>query len=388
MMNMAHIPTFLKLLIILIYTVFPILNPVFTSIGSKEVTYEHLGIPLEGYYTQGIRARTAWDVEIYDGKLFVGAGDYDANSGPVPIYCYDLQTGGWIHSGTVADEQADLFLILQDTLMVPGCDPRQDWTYGNIYRYEDGTWNTYRNIPGGIHQFDIAEYDGMLFVGLGVANGQYPIAVSYDGGQTFSQVTMYENGLPLDTDSPTGTSLQIRVYDFFILNDQLYAIYFRNDGTERTFHIYQYQNGAFHYYSDMKQSLTFRRTNYKLCTAKAELYGTMYLSTGNLYMTQDMITLTPISFGDHAIVNDLRVIDNTLYVCVISQAEDGQYRTSIWRKSDSGNQFRELFYFTFAAPAQSFTYNDGVFYFGMGDGTLSEYNEANGSILKVTYSLQ
>ena len=385
---MAHIPTFLKLFIILIYTILPILSPIFSSTASKEVSYEHLGIPLEGYYTQGIRARTAWDVEIYDGKLFVGAGDYDANSGPVPIYYYDLQTGAWIHSGTVADEQVERFLILQDILMVPGCDPRQDWTYGNIYRYEEGIWNTYRNIPGGIHQFDICEYDDMLFVGLGVANGQYPIAVSYDGGQTFNQVPMYDNGLPLDTDSPTGASLQIRVYDFFILNGQLYAIYFRNDGTKITFHIYQYQDGAFHYYSDMTQSLTFRRTNYKLCTAKAELNGTMYIATGNLYMTQDMKTLNPIFLGDHSIVNDLRVIDNTLYVCVISQTKDGQYRTTMFHMSDSGNQFQELFYFTFAAPAQSFTYSDGAFYFGMGDGKLSECNEANGSILKVTYSLQ
>ncbi len=384
---MAQFSLLLKIILILLSIVQPALTPLSTPAAAYEANYDHLGIPLASYYPEGITARTAWDVEIHDGKLFVGGGDYDANSGPVPIYHYDLETNTWAGGDQMPDEQIERFISVGDTLIAPGCDPREDWTFGNLYRYENGTWHILRNIPGGIHQLDVVEFEGKLFVGLGVSAGEYPIAVSEDGGTTFSQVTMYKDSKPLDTSANGATYLQIRVYDFFIYENSLYAFYLRNDNTQTLMELYQYRDGAFHYYSDLPQKLTFRRISYQAFCGKAQYRDTMYFTTGNLYFSNDMVTASQISFGEKTLVSDLRVIEDKLYVCVISPTEDGQYRTSIRCKTQTGNLFREIFYFTFPSPAQSFTYHDGVFYFGMGAGTLSDLNETNGTILKIYHKL-
>ena len=53
----------------------------FTScFDSKTVEYTELGIPLSERYSQGVRARCPWDIYIWDGKIYIGSGDYDSNS--------------------------------------------------------------------------------------------------------------------------------------------------------------------------------------------------------------------------------------------------------------------------------------------------------------------
>ncbi len=347
-----------------------------------EASYSSLGIPLESYYETGIPARTAWDVEIFDQQLFVGSGDYDANSGPVEIYSYDLQTENWEHSGTLPDEQADRLIIIDDTLMIPGCDPRGSWEYGNLYRYSDDQWQTLRNIPGGIHQFDMIQYENALFVGLGVSPGNSPIVVSHDGGNTFQAVPMYKEGQLLY--ESVGTNTLARIYDFFILNNELYAFYYQYSVDNRAMEIFRYESNAFHYHSSLPEELSYKRTSYKIFNAKLNFDSKVYFSTGNLYVTDDLKTARKITLGDHEIVTDLRMIDGNLYVCSIAENSDGSYRTSIWVKYPySTDRFKKVFYFSFDCPAQSFTYRDGIFYFGTGDGILSEENSSNGTILTV-----
>ena len=378
---------FLKFFLIILYALNPVLNLIRMTPPAVEVSYQSLGIPLSSDYREGIPARTAWDIEICNGKLFVGGGDYDANSGPVPIYEYDLLTEKWKKSASLPDEQISRFIPWGDGLIAPGCDPRQDWTFGNVYIYDGDSWQTKRTIPGGIHQFDIVQFNGRMFVGLGVAPGEFPIAVSDDGGDSFQSVTMYKDGAVLDTSAPDG-NLQIRVYDFFVLNNALYALYFRYDGNKTQMEIYKYQNGSFYYYSNLPMKLSYRyRINFDVVTAKAELNGKMYFSTGKLYVSEDMINVSQINLGTNAVISDLRVIEGKLFACVITPEEDGTYRTSIWQKSPYGDIFSELIYFTFPSPAQSFTYHNGTIYFGMGDGTISKSNPMNGSILRVSYPL-
>ena len=77
-------------------------------------TYTELGIPLSERYPEGIRARCPWDMTVFDGKLYIGGGDYDANSGPVDIWCYDIDNGTWENSGTVPDEEINRFAVIND----------------------------------------------------------------------------------------------------------------------------------------------------------------------------------------------------------------------------------------------------------------------------------
>ena len=47
-----------------------------------------LGIPTGEWYSYNLLARCVWDMTIYENKLYVGCGDYNHNTGGVPVmYC-------------------------------------------------------------------------------------------------------------------------------------------------------------------------------------------------------------------------------------------------------------------------------------------------------------
>lgn len=355
--------------------------------GTYEASYESLGVPLSFYYEAG-RERTPWELTIYDDKLFVASGDYDKNAGPVHMMQYDLHSGLWSESGILPDEQAERFVILNDTLAVPGTDPKADWSMGNYYTYSDGQWHTQRAIPGGIHTFDLLSHNGIIFAGIGVPSSQSPIAASFDGGKSFQQLPLLRDGIPACTTLPTDengiANGQIRVYELFTLQNEVYAFYCYRTQSNMDNTIYRYENQAFHYVANLPDNVRFNSTTYQPISAETEFRNRLFFTTGYLYVTDDMQTATQIEFGDRTLITDLKVFENRLYCTAVEKMEDGQYRTSLWCNPfglDAG--FMEVFYFYFPSPAQCFTYNNNVFYFGMGDGLISNYNDCNGTILAV-----
>ena len=111
---------------------------------------------------------------------------------------------------TVDDEQIDVFCIMDGDVYIPGHDPKESWKWGNFYRLEkDGAWHKYRNIPNGIHNYDMAMLDGVLFAGLGTRKGA-AVAISRDRGTTWSEAFV-----------PNG-----RIYSFLVFKDEVYATAF------------------------------------------------------------------------------------------------------------------------------------------------------------------
>ncbi len=51
---------------------------------NMQARYTELGCPTADFYEEDPTARCVWDIIAWDGKLYVGSGDYDANAGPVP----------------------------------------------------------------------------------------------------------------------------------------------------------------------------------------------------------------------------------------------------------------------------------------------------------------
>ena len=51
-----------------------------------------LGILSSRYYGPASLANTAWDVKVWDGKVYRGAGDYGENTGKVPIFSLRAHT--------------------------------------------------------------------------------------------------------------------------------------------------------------------------------------------------------------------------------------------------------------------------------------------------------
>lgn len=344
---------------------------------SREEKYEELGIPSSSTYKKGEMAACPWDLAFYNDVLYVGVGDYDKNAGPITVWGYDTDAEEWVETGTLPDEEVAKFLFIDDTLTVPGTDPKGDWGHGNYYQLKDGKWETSENVPDGVHMFDMVEYEGALFAGLGVLPGKSPIVRSLDGGESFAPVPMKRNGALLDT----SLLETVRVYDFFVCDGELYAI-FVNGTNSLSFDLYHYTDGAFSYVGNMREKVSFLSISSKLTNAKVAFKDTLFFTTGYLYTTSDMKSFTRLEPPHATVVYDLLVDRNRMYVLAVEEAEEG-YRISVSStRTGKPDNFREEFYFYYSTPPLSFAKDGKTFYFGMGNKHSQDEN--NGMILKVT----
>ena len=154
-----------------------------------------LGIPTERSYSDEQRlSRSVWDMEVWDGILYIGAGNYSANTGPTPIWAYDTVTQTWSVSATVEDEAVSRFCSVGDTLVAPGIDDTGDsWKFGNYHTLVDGEWKSFRKLPGAVHNYDVTRYDEQFFFAIGTADGKAsPVLVSADGQTDFQTVPFFK----------------------------------------------------------------------------------------------------------------------------------------------------------------------------------------------------
>jgi len=176
---------------------------------------ETLGNPYQSDYPDGedIYARNIWDLQVYQGKVYLGAGNSSndgpaQNAGPVNIYSYNPVINQFSKEGEVDDEQIDLYRVLNGDLYIPGHDALERWSRGNFYRLgSDNQWDKIRNIPDAIHVYDMAYNNGKLYAALGARSGS-EVAVSDDDGETWEKILL-------------GRS---RVYSFMSIAHQLFAI--------------------------------------------------------------------------------------------------------------------------------------------------------------------
>lgn len=345
-----------------------------------EMRFTNLGIPMGYRYAPGAKATCPWDMIVWENRLYIGGGDYGDNAGPVDMWYYDLEQNTWGGDLRIDDEEVSRFRVLDGMLVTPGIDPMDSWELGNYYVLDGTQWIKKRNIPGGIHNFDMIAYDGMIFCSLGVLAGGYPVACSTDGGETFTSVPMYRNDVLLDTAS----SQIVRSYDLFLLNGTLYATLFTIDAENKSaLDVYRYEQGVFVY--DNQWIGKFSAVGYSnhLVGAKTEFGNRLFFTTGFLYVTEDMENLTQVSFPNGETVFDLIVYDNCLYALCGRVDENGECIVSVWKNEDeTSTQFSELFSFTYDIPAISFAISGNRFFFGMGNSKVQ--NEKNGTVLMFT----
>ena len=355
----------------------------FVSCGAKKVEYTSLGIPTDGKMMVGT-PRTPWDMIFYDGMLYVGNGCYDDDAGPITVWRYDTSNGTWGENGIVPDEEVSRFLIIGGELVAPGIDPQGDWTLGNYYVLRDNVWETIRTIPGGVHNFDMVEYDGKLFAGLGVEPGNIPIAVSSDNGKTFESAKMIKDGSEIDTSN----GAFIRVYDLFLYDGSLYAMFYMTENNVLTLEMYKYADGKFEYYVDLKDKIGAMNVNNRIVAAEAEFKGKFYFTTGYLFVTDNMNDFSHYKFSDPAtVVYDIILKNDAMYILTGSAREDGTYEISVYEnKTGKEKAFQKIFYFDYGASPNSFEYADGSFYIGIGSSRIA--HRENGEVLKVDFSIE
>ena len=329
-----------------------------TQTEQKE-PYERINNPYGNLHNN---ARNVWDMVIYDGYLYIGAGDFDKNISPAVAYRYSLDEQEWENCGVIPDEQIDRLSIIGGELIIPGCDPTGDWSMGNFYKLENGKFTTYRTIPNGVHCFDIAEHNGKMFAALGYseANPNFPVAVSSDGGKSFTQAEVTSKN-----------SFNRRVYKLFPHGDSLYAL----NGAD----IYKYDGNAFVYETNWKSKLVSGYPFYSQISESVYFNGRTYFTTGYLFHFSDPKELQYTVF-ENAIVTDLAICGDFLYVLCAKPLDNGNYLICLCETSD-GSNYETVKTLEYPLPALSFAKNGNDLYLGIGDQSIDNGIQ-KGHILK------
>lgn len=343
-------------------------------------------VPASSYYTH-IPSRSIKELRVYNDKLFMGIGDWGANTGPVKILYYDFVTGDIKDSGTINDEAVESFNIIDGKLYTTGTDPRDDWGYGSYYVYNDvnDSWDQYRLNNGWVHVFDITEYHGNLFMcGATVdTTKRTPIQISYDNGITFEDVTIIKDGVLLPYNS------DLRFYRFEKYNGTLYAYSYSSVNNFGYCGIYRYDEDKNQFvfvtpfgYSPSEyglyESIRYNLLHFKNNTVFNDYF--VYVSGNFLYKTTDMMNFKRIETNTFDVVQDVVVHGDTLYTLSYRYNEDKTFDTRIYSTKDLEN-FQLLYEFNIDTLPFSIEYYDNNIYIGTNYHEDSkDYNDYNSLI--------
>lgn len=350
-------------------------------------TVVDLGIPTLSMFPVGstyANARTVWDVEAYDGKIYIGCGNYDSNAGSnvgdLPVYSYNPTTKSWTKEYTVHDEQISRFFDEWGNLYVAGMDPGSGaGENGNYYYKKDGKWATNSSVYRGIHMFDMLFLnDGKtVFAGLGTNTGVQPyISKSTDGGKTWNLVTFKKDGVTLTNTSSTWS----RTHNMFEYKGEVYGtLWVSGGGNTGNMGLYKYNKSSntmdFYantpsqlYLNSMSNGYDFTFNGKFVC-----VYNSITVFSDDLksWNTVSGFTGTPTC---------AQVIGDYMYFSTYHGSNSYLYRTK------DLSSFEQLASVNFNDPNYSyvsaFDYLDGTFYLGTRSG--SSASTVNGTVVALT----
>jgi hypothetical protein len=362
-----------------------------------------------------IFSRNVWDMQAFGSRIYLGHGDWDDNTGPIPIRYFDtgsqqLFTDPIINAantdcptsgGTsycVDDEEIDNYRIIDGKLFITGVDAHDavdQWSYGNFYTrgVADSAWTKYRTIPAALHVFDLAKFPDplaptsppRLFAAIGPNLTTSPLLSDDDGRTSSSWSSSTFNSGPGQTR---------RVHRLFTLAGRLYG----SGAAGAGHYLLRYEGGVD--FSQVPYSAANRLFPDRLDAAgnastTLRVFREVYVGPQMAYLglTSDMT----IPFGLYKATDVTQALAIALPVAGVTpmdliRAYDGQvyalgqtgaagsYTNYVFASADLMSWTEVL---RFAAPtfARSVEYLDGDFYFGLGT-TRAELSSAAGSILR------
>ncbi|UCG56319.1 MAG: hypothetical protein JSU70_15805 [Phycisphaerales bacterium] len=357
-----------------------------------------------------IYARNIWDMHVYDGRVYLGAGNSSnfppaVNAGPVPIVCYDPVKENFLKEGTVDDEQIDVYYTHGGRLYIPGHDPTRSWKLGNFYlRRNNGRWKEYRNIPGAIHTYAMAWHEGKVFGGLGIHDSA-AVSISADEGHTWTIVR-------------TGGC---RVHGFLAVAGGLYAVEmvptikkverWRESLRANFLCVSEFESpDRFIPRRDITAKTLFptfdSRSSRWMKVIRAQALGDKTLYIGaychndhqslpfGLFLASSLERgnprVRPIVLPDGSRPWDWVPYDGQVYVLVEAEAAEGARVKVLRSHAEDLHAWEEVLHFDAPTFARSFEILDGDFYFGLGckvddppNWKQEELHPATGDILRV-----
>ena len=109
--------------------------------GDSQTKPQWLGNPLREDGHKG-RALNVWDLQVFDGKIYLAGGSTVSNSGPIKVFAYNPQDQKFDQEYVVEEEAIEHFRVFGDRLYIPAADPTKGDLH-KFYRREAGTWQRY-----------------------------------------------------------------------------------------------------------------------------------------------------------------------------------------------------------------------------------------------------
>jgi hypothetical protein len=357
------------------------------SIKPLDVTakLESLGNPA---MAQPAFSRNIWDLQVFDRRLFIGTGDAWRNTGPIPVISYNGQR--FETEFTLDEEQIYNFVVTNDQLLIPGTDPREDWSLGNFYRLEPRClapkpcWSKTRSIPYGVHTYDLLQEGSRLYATIGGWDDppEPGLLESEDGGVTWRPATSPE-------------LMGLIFTKLFRFGDHIYAAQAVQSDTSTT-GLARLEDGLFKNAGIAGEKLlpgmdaTKKRLK-RLTTHNNRLY---YLATSGgdnanfasaAFTGSSFDDITQIPLGPNEKPTDFLAHDSSISLLTTEATANG-YTNRVYTSSHS-SRFALQFTFETRSFARSLEFYEGAWYFGLGCLETESCDEA-GMMLKLGEALE
>lgn len=202
---------------------------VITSTSTIKIAFELIGTVPAAAAQSTTWGKSLQGLVHYDGKIFGGYGDWNANSGPVIPWVYDIESDVLSSTGySIPTENISVMKVIDGVLWAPLIDPRGGFPNNYLARYTtaDG-WSLINMGVPGLHLFDIAKHgpSGKL-IATGSRNSPDAAVIfeSDDGGDSWTlshtgpNSTRYYSVFT-ETDDPDTSDLVTNTYGSWIRYD-------------------------------------------------------------------------------------------------------------------------------------------------------------------------
>lgn len=356
-----------------------------------------VGNPYKSVYKSGeaIYARNIWDMQLFEGKIYLGAGNSSnygpaQNAGRVDVVSLDPISGKFDYEYKVAEEQVDIFKVYNDSLYIPGHDATQKWDFGNIYKKSANKWFKYRTLPKALHVYDLVVKDNKIFTAVGLYGGG-AVFVSDMTAQKWQQI-------------PQGKG---RVYSFIEVKDELFAVKKFKKKHPRDLNITQWLNdrdtlsarfdlNIIKMFPDTKlhngsikiiKSLKAKDETFYIGAYKHNDHQNLPFGVYKMWIKNDEVNVQRVELPNGFIPRDIIQRDAKIFILANKEISEGIENT-LFLYGD--NELKSYLSFPYDSFARSFEKYKDCFYFGIGSEiknplkwSISELSKETGDIVKV-----
>jgi hypothetical protein len=390
---------FIVLLLAFALILFPCLSNKLFWIQPTEIenALVNLGNPLATSGQTG-RSLNVWDLQVFDGKIYVAGGSTVENTGPIDVWAYNPSQQKFEKEYKVEEEAVEHFRVFDNQLYIPAADPKIGDINKFYRRSMTGTWQLYQSDAVQLaHVRDLIKLETgeILLVGNNRSFkdlSKPAIAITRDNGQTFEgagienppssefnwffSVFAYQGKVFAPTSLLRDSVNELGAIAVYNPNKQKFELDPKLGNREfipqSQFKSRQGQQGFDVIYCpwhpvEFKKALVYPVRSYSYYNRN---YHQEYMNSIGFYV-KPALGVTPFSvvFPDgRSVGEDVLIIDNQLYAISNARVAKDKFIVYVYKTDDPtvAENWQEVLHFRSTNKVRSFEYLDGTFYFGLG----------------------